>query len=459
MACGSCGTTVNGVPKGCKSNGNCGTGTCGSGSEKLAVFDWLSNMTLPNGQERFNIFEVRFKNGRKHFYRNTDNLTISMGDVVAVESSPGHDIGVVSLAGELVKVQMKKRNITIDSEEINKIYRKATQKDIDIWQTARDKEEETQRKGREILGRLGLQMKLSDVEYQGDGNKATFYYTAESRVDFRQLIRDFASAFSVRVEMKQVGARQEAARLGGVGSCGRELCCSTWLTDFRKVTTSAARYQQLSLNPLKLAGQCGKLKCCLNFELDSYLDALKPFPKQELVLKTEKGDAIFVKMDIFKNHLWYTYKDESSKWFRLNLEQVLEIIDLNKNNEKSVSLEEYESEIEVPVKVSFEDAVGEDSLTRFDVPVRSNRKKKSKKKPLVNAEKSALENTQRQPQLNRRPQQQPQKQPQPQPQKPKTVNTQDTENQPNAATQNTNKKRSNNRNRKNRKPKNDTDSQ
>ena len=416
-------------------------------------------MTLPNGQERFNIFEVRFKNGRKHFYRNTDNLTISMGDVVAVESSPGHDIGVVSLAGELVKVQMKKRNITIDSEEINKIYRKATQKDIDIWQTARDKEEETQRKGREILGRLGLQMKLSDVEYQGDGNKATFYYTAESRVDFRQLIRDFASAFSVRVEMKQVGARQEAARLGGVGSCGRELCCSTWLTDFRKVTTSAARYQQLSLNPLKLAGQCGKLKCCLNFELDSYLDALKPFPKQELVLKTEKGDAIFVKMDIFKNHLWYTYKDESSKWFRLNLEQVLEIIDLNKNNEKSVSLEEYESEIEVPVKVSFEDAVGEDSLTRFDVPVRSNRKKKSKKKPLANAEKSVLENTQRQPQLNRRPQQQPQKQPQPQTQKPKTVNTQDTENQPNAATQNTNKKRSNNRNRKNRKPKNDTDSQ
>ena len=259
--------------------------------------------------------------------------------------------------------------------------------------------------------------------------------------------------------MKQVGARQEAARLGGVGSCGRELCCSTWLTDFRKVTTSAARYQQLSLNPLKLAGQCGKLKCCLNFELDSYLDALKPFPKQELVLKTEKGDAIFVKMDIFKNHLWYTYKDESSKWFRLNLEQVLEIIDLNKNNEKSVSLEEYESEIEVPVKVSFEDAVGEDSLTRFDVPVRSNRKKKSKKKPLANAEKSVLENTQRQPQLNRRPQQQPQKQPQPQTQKPKTVNTQDTENQPNAATQNTNKKRSNNRNRKNRKPKNDTDSQ
>lgn len=455
MACGSCGTTVNGVPKGCKSNGNCGTGTCGSGSEKLAVFDWLSNMTLPSGQERFDIFEVRFKNGRKHFYRNTENLTISMGDVVAVESSPGHDIGVVSLAGELVKVQMKKRNIAIDSEEINKIYRKATQKDIDIWQAARDKEEETQRKGREILGRLGLQMKLSDVEYQGDGNKATFYYTAETRVDFRQLIRDFASAFSVRVEMKQVGARQEAARLGGIGSCGRELCCSTWLTDFRKVTTSAARYQQLSLNPLKLAGQCGKLKCCLNFELDSYLDALKPFPKQELVLKTEKGEAVFVKMDIFKNFLWYTYKEESSKWFRLTLDHVLEIIELNKNNEKSASLEEYESEVEIPVKVSFEDAVGEDSLTRFDLPIKSNRRKKSKKKFTGVAENSIVENPQKQGNQQRKPQQQLQKQPQ----KPTSVNNQENVNQPNAAIQSTNKKRYNNRNRKNRKPKNDSNSQ
>ncbi|MCI2228556.1 hypothetical protein MC378_05210 [Polaribacter sp. MSW13] len=387
MACGSCGTTENGVPKGCKSNGNCGSGTCGSGSNKLAVFDWLSNMTLPSGQERFNIFEVRFKNGRKHFFKNPDNLPITMGDIVAVEGSPGHDIGTVSLAGELVKVQMKKRKITEDHEDVKKIYRKASQRDIDIWQQARAKEEETQRKGREILGRLGLQMKLSDVEYQGDGNKATFYYTAEARVDFRQLIRDLASAFSIRVEMKQVGARQEAARLGGVGSCGRELCCSTWLTDFRKVTTSAARYQQLSLNPLKLAGQCGKLKCCLNFELDTYLDALKTFPKQDVVLKTEKGDAIFVKMDIFKNHLWYTYKEERFKWFRLTLDQVLEIIDLNKNNEKSASLEEYESDVEIPVKVDFEDAVGQDSLTRFDVPKTSKRRRnnrnKNKKKPVA----------------------------------------------------------------------------
>jgi cell fate regulator YaaT (PSP1 superfamily) len=403
MACGSCGTTENGVPKGCKSNGNCGTGTCGSGSEKLAVFDWLSNMTLPSGEKRFNIYEVRFKNGRKHFFKNTENLTISMGDVVAVESSPGHDIGIVSLGGELVRVQMKKRNITEDHEDVKKIYRKASQKDIDIWQASRDKEEETQRRGREILGRLGLQMKLSDVEYQGDGNKATFYYTAETRVDFRQLIRDLASAFSIRVEMKQVGARQEAARLGGIGSCGRELCCSTWLTDFRKVSTSAARYQQLSLNPLKLAGQCGKLKCCLNYELDSYLDALKSFPKPELVLKTEKGEAVFIKMDIFKKHLWYTYKEERFKWFRLTLDQVQEIIELNKKNEKSISLEEYESEIEIPKTVNFEDAVGQDSLTRFDEPKASKRRKNNRnKKPVAVVANSPRENTNK-PQQNRKP--------------------------------------------------------
>jgi cell fate regulator YaaT (PSP1 superfamily) len=365
-------------------------------------------MTLPSGEERFNIYEVRFKNGRKHFFKNTENLTISMGDVVAVESSPGHDVGTVSLGGELVKVQMKKRNITEDHEDVKKIYRKASQKDIDIWQASRDKEDETQKRGREILGRLGLQMKLSDVEYQGDGNKATFYYTAETRVDFRQLIRDLASAFSIRVEMKQVGARQEAARLGGIGSCGRELCCSTWLTDFRKVSTSAARYQQLSLNPLKLAGQCGKLKCCLNFELDSYLDALKSFPKQELVLKTEKGEAVFIKMDIFKKHLWYTYKEERFKWFRLTLDQVQEIIELNKKNEKSISLEEYESEIEIPKTVSFEDAVGQDSLTRFDVPKTSKRRKNNKKKSPVSAvvnssqEKTITSQQNRRPNPNRR---------------------------------------------------------
>jgi cell fate regulator YaaT (PSP1 superfamily) len=388
MSCSSCSTKKDGgVPNGCKSNGNCGTGgSCGSGS-KLAVFDWLSNMTLPSGEAPFNIYEVRFKNGRKHFFKNTENLTLSMGDVVAVESSPGHDIGTVSLGGELVKVQMKKKKVAFDSEDVKKIYRKASQKDIDKWQSVREKEVETQRRGREILGRLGLKMKLSDVEYQGDGNKATFYYTAEERVDFRQLIRDLASAFSIRVEMKQVGLRQEAARLGGIGSCGRELCCSTWLTDFRKVNTAAARYQQLSLNPLKLSGQCGKLKCCLNFELDTYLDALKAFPRQDLVLKTESGFAVFVKMDIFKQQLWYTYKDNSFKWFKLSLAQVQEIINLNKNNEDGAPLEDYESDVVEEVKIDFENVVGQDSLTRFDAPKQKKGKRRNnnrnRKKPNV----------------------------------------------------------------------------
>lgn len=405
MSCSSCSTKKNGVPNGCKSNGNCGTGTCGSGS-KLAVFDWLSNMTLPSGEAPFNIFEVRFKNGRKHFYKNTENLSISMGDVVAVEGSPGHDIGIVSLGGELVKVQMKKRKVVEDSEDVKKIFRKASQKDIDIWQTAREKELETQRRGREIISRLELKMKLSDVEYQGDGKKATFYYTADERVDFRQLIRDLASAFSIRVEMKQVGMRQEAARLGGVGSCGRELCCSTWLTDFRKVNTASARYQQLSLNPLKLAGQCGKLKCCLNFELDTYLDALEAFPKQEKVLKTESGEAVFVKMDIFKKLLWYTYKENNFKWYKLTLDQVQEIIELNKNNEESAPLEDYESDIEEEIKIDFENVVGQDSLTRFDAPKpKKGRRRKSRNR---RKQKATVQNNNQQPkkkpnQENRKP--------------------------------------------------------
>ncbi|MDC9721162.1 MAG: regulatory iron-sulfur-containing complex subunit RicT [Urechidicola sp.] len=377
MSCNSCSTETDSIPKGCKSNGSCGTGSC----DKLTVFDWLSNMTLPSGQEPFNIVEVRFKNGRKHFYKN-EKLQLCMGEVVAVEGSPGHDIGTVSLTGELVRIQMKKKGVAQDSEEVKKIYRKASQRDIEVWQRARDKEIETQKRGREILGRLDLKMKLSDVEYQGDGNKATFYYTADERVDFRQLIRDLASAFRIRVEMKQVGLRQEAARLGGVGSCGRELCCSTWLTDFRKVNTAAARYQQLSLNPQKLSGQCGKLKCCLNFELDTYLDALKSFPKKETILKTEKGDAVFVKMDIFKEEFWYTYKDDSFKWYKLDLAQLNEIIDTNKGGEVVSSLEDFELELAPAKKVDFEDAVGEDSLTRFDQPKRkSNRRRNKNRKP------------------------------------------------------------------------------
>ena len=373
MSCVNCTTQKNGKPKGCNNNGYCGTDSC----NKLSVFDWLSNMSMPNNQKPFNIVEVRFKNGRKSFYKNTKDLNLSIGDIVAVEASPGHDIGVISLTGELVKIQLKKKKLTTKSQDIKQIYRKASTRDINVWQSSRNKEEEVQRKSRLIILRLGLKMKLSDVEFQGDGSKATFYYTADERVDFRMLIRELASSFSIRVEMRQVGLRQEAARLGGVGSCGRELCCSTWLTDFRSVSTSAARYQQLSLNPQKLAGQCGKLKCCLNYELDSYLEALKDFPKTDIVLKTEKGLAYFQKMDIFKGMLWYAYKDNPMNWHALKIEQVNEIIQRNKDNQSDFSLEEYSLDFD-EFTPTFADVVGQESLTRFDKPKR--RKKRRKKK-------------------------------------------------------------------------------
>ena len=374
MSCASC-STSDGSPRGCKSNGTCGTDSC----NKLTVFDWLSNMQLPNGQEACNIVEVRFKNSRKAFYRKGKDISLSIGDLVATEAQSGHDIGQVTLTGELVRFQMKKKNISEKSEEVLKIYRKANQKDIDVWQAARDREEIIQKRAREMAIYLHLEMKISDVEFQGDGSKATFYYTAEKRVDFRQLIKDMAQAFTIRVDMRQIGLRQEAARLGGIGSCGRELCCSTWLTDFRSVSTSAARYQQLSLNPQKLAGQCGKLKCCLNYELDSYRNALKSFPKMETKLQTEKGVGVCQKIDIFKGHLWYAYKGEWMNWHLLTTEQANEIISLNKAKKPVSSLEDYahEEKAEAPEKV-FENVVGQDSLNRFDRP----KQKKGRSKPL-----------------------------------------------------------------------------
>jgi len=373
MGCGNCTTQESEQPKGCKNNGSCGIDSC----NKLAVFDWLSNMTLPNSQKQFNIVEVRFKNGRKQFYKNTKNLSLSIGDVVAVDASPGHDVGVISLTGELVKIQLKKKKLTSNSEDIKQIYRKASSRDINIWQISRGKEDEVQRKSRLIILRLGLKMKLSDVEFQGDGSKATFFYTADERVDFRMLIRELASSFKIRVEMRQVGLRQEAARLGGVGSCGRELCCSTWLTDFRSVSTSSARYQQLSLNPQKLAGQCGKLKCCLNYELDSYLEALKAFPRTDIPLKTEKGLAIFQKMDIFKGMIWYAYKDNPINWHALKTEQAIEIINLNNEGKTEFSLEEYSFDFEKSTP-NFTDVVGQESLTRFDKPKRRKKKRRNR---------------------------------------------------------------------------------
>ncbi|EDP70925.1 hypothetical protein FBALC1_00537 [Flavobacteriales bacterium ALC-1] len=376
MACNSCSTGKDGQPKGCKNNGTCGTDSC----NKLTVFDWLANMSLPNGQDPFIGVEVRFKNGRKHYYKNTENLTLSIGDIVATQAKSGHDIGMVTLTGELVRIQMKRKKVNVDdTENVLKIYRKASQKDIDIWSTSRDKEEPMKVKARQFAIDLNLKMKISDIEYQGDGSKATFYYTAEERVDFRELIKVFAREFRTRIEMKQVGFRQEAARLGGIGSCGRELCCSTWLTDFRSVSTSAARYQQLSLNPLKLAGQCGKLKCCLNYELDAYLDALKAFPKNDTKLYTEKGTAVCQKTDIFKGLMWYAYEGEWMNWHIITTEQANEIITKNKKKERVASLEEYAAEHIQDTKNEFENVVGQDSLTRFDSP-KPKRKRKNNRR-------------------------------------------------------------------------------
>jgi len=376
MACNTCSTSDGGAPKGCKNNGTCGTDSC----NKLTVFDWLSNMTLPGGQEPFNGVEVRFKNGRKEFFRNTEKLTLSIGDIVATEASPGHDIGIVTLTGELVKVQMKKKGENHEGE-IPKIYRKASQKDIDIWSAARDREEPMKVRARELAISLKLEMKISDIEFQGDASKATFYYTANDRVDFRQLIKDYAGEFKIRIEMKQVGFRQEASRLGGIGSCGRELCCSTWLTDFRSVNTSAARYQQLSLNPQKLAGQCGKLKCCLNYELDTYMDALKEIPDMETRLKTEKGDAICQKIDIFKELMWFAYTDSMGQWHVMKVADVKEILAQNKQGKKVASIEDFVFEEDKPeTEKTFQNAMGQDSLTRFDQPKSKNKNRNNNKK-------------------------------------------------------------------------------
>lgn len=386
MGCASCSTGKDGTPRGCKNNGTCGTDGC----NKLTVFDWLGNMSLPSDMEPFYGVEVRFKNGRKEFFDNRDRLSLSIGDVVATEASPGHDIGIVTLTGELVRVQIKRKKESMNLETFPKIYRKATQKDIDLWQSLRQKEDEVQKRSREIAMGLKLKMKISDVEFQGDGGKVIFYYTAEERVDFRQLIKEFARAFSTRIEMKQVGFRQEAARLGGIGSCGRELCCSTWLTDFRSVNTAAARYQQLSLNPQKLAGQCGKLKCCLNFELDAYMEALKVFPKMEVKLKTEKGIALCQKIDIFKGLMWYCYDKEFMNWHELPVAKVNEIIEANKKGVKVESLEAFAVEHSPKEQEIYNNVVGQDSLTRFDQP--KGKKSRKKNRGAKNRRKSSSKN-------------------------------------------------------------------
>jgi cell fate regulator YaaT (PSP1 superfamily) len=331
---------------------------------KFDTFDWLKSLPLPDGHVPIDIVEVRFKNSRKDFFRMPPDITLEVGDFVAVEAAPGHDIGIVSMTGELVRFQLRKRGINPENHEIKKVYRRARLTDIEKWIAAVELENSTMFKAREIAEGLNLQMKINDVEYQGDNTKAIFYYTAEDRVDFRELIKVLAEEFRVRIEMRQIGARQEASRLGGIGTCGRELCCSTWINNFHSVTTQSARVQQLSLNPQKLAGQCGKLKCCLNYEYDTYVDALKLFPGNEIVLKTKAGDAIHQKTDIFKKLMWYSYTSDQNNVMAIPVENVIHIIEENRMGNFPEKLEDFSFIQET--KTDFENVVGQDDLTRFD---------------------------------------------------------------------------------------------
>lgn len=374
MGCASCGNGEK-SPRGCKNNGTCSSGGC----NKLDVFDWLANISLPQGQTTFDLVEVRFKNARKVFYRNAEGLSLQTSDIVVIDANPGWDIGVVSALGELAKIQVKKKSPNLKSSECKKILHIAKQEEIDQWIKGRGLEQDLLTQTRTLAQNLSLDMKISDVEYQADLTKATFYYTAEGRIDFRQLIKDMAERFKVRIEMRQIGSRQEASRLGGIGSCGRELCCSTWLTDFRSVSTSAARYQQLSLNPQKLAGQCGKLKCCLNYELDMYLDAIKSMPKVDGKLYTEKGDAIHMKTDVFKRIIWYAYKGETGM-VALKPERVAEIKKLNKDGIKPKDLAEFAQVKEKVEEIGYQNVVGQDSLTRFEKTFSKNKRKRPPRK-------------------------------------------------------------------------------
>jgi len=301
----------------------------------MNVFDWLTDMEIPASQ-KFDVVEVRFKSGRKEFFRNAESLDIITGDPVVVDVPNGHHVGYISLQGELVRLQMQKKGITND-DQVRKIYRLATTKDLEKLATVQNRESNTLYRTRQIIKDLGLEMKLTDVEFQGDNSKATFFYSAEDRVDFRELIKMLATEFKIRVEMRQISLRQEAGRIGGVGSCGRELCCSTWLSDFKSVTISAARYQKLSLNPTKLSGQCGRLKCCLNYELETYIDALKDIPEVEEPLVTEKGNAVLQKTDIFRKLMWFGYESENT-WHPVDVSRVVEIQSLNKQGKKPATL-------------------------------------------------------------------------------------------------------------------------
>ncbi len=370
MGCSSCGT-AGGKVAGCKSNGGCSTGSC----NRMNVHDWLANLPFSDPAGACKAVEVSFNNGsRKDFYRNSTLHIFDKGDLVAVEGVSGFDIGEITLTGEIVRLQMKKRGVNELDSDMKKVLRRATDKDIEIWRQNKDREKEALVRSRAIARQLNLEMKLSEVEIQADGRKATFFYIADDRVDFRELIKIYAREFKVKVEMRQIGARQEAAKVGGIGSCGRELCCSTWLTDFKSVNTTAARYQNLSINQSKLSGQCGRLKCCLNYELDIYLDALQHFPDNADILQVQKGVATLIKKDIFKNLMWYVLPD-STRQYPLTIERVQKI---KQQNEQGVTPEELEA-VEVTsnkpkeVEPEFVDVVGQISLRSLE---RAEKKKR-----------------------------------------------------------------------------------
>jgi cell fate regulator YaaT (PSP1 superfamily) len=327
MSCTSCGT---GTPNGCKSNGGCSSGGC----NRLNVHDWLANLPFSDPNSDCRVVEISFNNGsRKDFYRNNTLQYFEKGDMVTVEGVSGFDVGMVNLSGELVRLQMKKKGVKEDNPEFKKIMRRANDMDLQKWRESKEREKAALVRTRAILIQMKLDMKLIEVEFQADGRKATFYYTAEDRVDFRELIKILAGDFKVKVEMKQIGIRQEAAKIGGIGSCGRELCCSSWLSDFKSVTTTIARYQNLTINQTKLSGQCGRLKCCLNYELDTYLDALQHFPTNAEHLELSRGTASLIKKDIFKNLMWYVLPD-SNKQYPVPIERVKEIRMMNAKGQR-----------------------------------------------------------------------------------------------------------------------------
>lgn len=374
MGCGSCGT-ANGAPGGCNSHGSCASGSC----NRVNVYDWLANLPFADPESTCRVVEISFNNGsRKDYYRNTTSHFFEKGEMVAVEGVNGFDVGSVNLTGELVRLQLKKNNIREDHPEMKKVLRKANETDLSKSKESKSRERDVMIRSRAIARQLKLEMKVAEVEIQADGRKATFFYIADDRVDFRELIKVYAAEFKVKVEMKQIGARQEAGKVGGVGSCGRELCCSTWLTDFKSVNTNAARYQNLSINQTKLSGQCGRLKCCLNFELDTYLDALQNFPDDCDTIEVARSRAFLVKKDIFRNLMWYSMPD-STKQYPLTIERVRKIKSLNAQGVKPEELEAVEVVSRKPVEVEpvYADVVGQISLRSLE---RTSRKRRDQEK-------------------------------------------------------------------------------